>query len=58
MAYTTASMLTTGKRKRPKLKDFILRWGNKRGQSAQEQLDIFRALAARMQGQEKRGDDR
>lgn len=60
MAYTTAAMLTSGKSTRPKLKDFVLRWGNpnKRRQTAEEQLNIFRALAARMQGQERRGDNR
>jgi hypothetical protein len=34
---------------RPKLTDFLLRWTRKR-QSGQEQLAIFRALAARQEG--------
>lgn len=45
MAYTTASMLSSGKQ-RPKLTDFVLRWGKRRRQTAQEQLNIFRALAS------------
>lgn len=46
MAYTTATTMSSGKGKRLRLNDFVLRW-SKRRQSAQEQLSVFRALASR-----------
>lgn len=53
VAFTVASVMGGGK---PKLTDFLLRWTRKR-QSGEEQLAIFRALAARQEGQ-PRGDNR
>lgn len=47
VALTVASVMGGGK---PKLTDFLLRWTRKR-QTGEEQLEIFRALAARQEGQ-------
>ena len=57
MAHTTAVMLGNGKGKRPKLTDFVLRWNKRKRQTGEEQLNLFRALAARQEGL-KRVDDR
>ena len=58
VAYTTASMLSTGNA-RPKITDFVLRWARSKRQSAEEQLNIFRALAASFEKKdEPRGNDR
>ena len=59
VAHTTAVMLGNGKGKRPKLTDFVLRWKRDRGprQTGADQLNIFRALAARQEGR-KRVDNR
>lgn len=57
VAYVFAA-LNAGKHGRKfKLKDFLLKWGGPRRQSPAEQLNIFRALAARME-QRNLGDDR
>lgn len=48
VAHTTAAMLSGDKGRRPKIADFVLRWGGRRRQTGQEQLNIFRALASRL----------
>lgn len=56
MAYTTAAVMGGGKT-RPKLTDFLLRWTERRTrQSAEEQLNVLKALAARQKGMH--GDNR
>jgi hypothetical protein len=56
VAYTTAAV-NTSKGRRPQLTDFVLRWTRKR-QSAREQLAVFRALASKAEGADKRVDNR
>lgn len=48
MAHTVATMLGSGKGRGPRLQDFVMKWGGGRRQTAEEQLSIFRAMAARM----------
>jgi hypothetical protein len=49
VAHTVATMLSSGKGQRPRLTDFLLRWGPRRRQNAQEMLDVFRALASKFE---------
>jgi hypothetical protein len=46
VAHTVATMLSSGKGSRPRITDFLLRWAPRRRQTAEEQLNIFRALAS------------
>lgn len=57
MAHVFASLMAD-KKSSFKLKDFVLRWGRPPRQSGEEQLAIFRALAAQMGAKETDGHDR
>lgn len=57
LAHVFATLLGGKAARRLKLKDFVLKWGGGGRQSPDEQLNLLRALAARME-QGNRGDDR
>lgn len=57
MAHSIVAMHAGKRAKRLKLTDFLLTWGRGKRQTPEEQLNIFRALAARQEGM-ARGDDR
>lgn len=49
IAYTVAVMAAGKKGKRLKVTDFVLKWAPKRRKSAEEMLNVFRALQAKQQ---------
>jgi hypothetical protein len=52
LAYTFAMVMAGKKARKLKLTDFLLKWGGRKRQSSEEQLNIFRALAAKHAAQE------
>lgn len=56
VAYVVAAVNAGKKSNTVKLTDFLLKWSPRRRQSAQEQLAIFKALAAATEGAKPRDD--